>query len=301
MTCPCIASARAEAGEGAAVRGRRSSLRVCVGAAAMLAAMAADHARAADWPGDSPLRGSFFSSATTRWDGFHFGVQYGASNMNTDFGNSTSALVAYSLRNTVLENEFSPSSWTALPNNTITGQQYGAFLGYNWQWDQLVGGFDLGYNRTAGSFTASASDTIARQVTTSDLVNQAVTITAQSSLKLVDYATMRARAGYAFGQFLPYAFVGGAVGRFNYANTETTNVVGTPQAGSTVTAFNTTDTQTQSKDNAIVGGAVVGLGLDVALLPNVFLRGEWEFVAFAPVGGIRANFNTARVGIGMRF
>ena len=62
-----------------------------------------------------------------------------------------------------------------------------------------------------------------------------------------------------------------------------------------------TDTQSNSKNNAIIGGVAAGLGMDVALTPNVFLRGEWEFVAFGPVGGIRSNINTARVGLGVRF
>jgi outer membrane immunogenic protein len=41
--------------------------------------------------------------------------------------------------------------------------------------------------------------------------------------------------------------------------------------------------------------------VDVAVLPNVFLRAEWEYVAFAPVDGIRATLNTGRVGAGLRF
>ena len=41
--------------------------------------------------------------------------------------------------------------------------------------------------------------------------------------------------------------------------------------------------------------------MDVAILPNVFLRGEWEYVGFAQVGGIRTNINTGRVGIGVKF
>ncbi len=41
--------------------------------------------------------------------------------------------------------------------------------------------------------------------------------------------------------------------------------------------------------------------MDVALLPNVFVRGEWEYIAFAPVGGIRSNINTGRVGLGVKF
>ena len=45
--------------------------------------------------------------------------------------------------------------------------------------------------------------------------------TVTSQMKLIDYGTLRGRAGYAFGQFLPYAFFGGAVGRFNYSTSTT--------------------------------------------------------------------------------
>ena len=265
-------------------------------AALALLLIAPAGARAQDF-----LRGSLFNGAATRWDGVNFGVQLGLSNMNTDFGTSTSNLVAYSLRNTEVEDQFSPSSWTTLPANSTNGRQYGAFLGYNWQWDKLVIGFDAAYNYMS-TLQTSASDTISRQVVTSpDDVNNAVTITAQSSIKLIDYATMRARAGYVFGQFLPYAMIGGAVGRFNYANTATVNDVGTPPSGSSVLPFNTTDTESDSKNNAVVGGVLAGLGLDVAIVPNMFLRAEWEYIAFAPVGGIRTNINTGRVGIGVKF
>ena len=42
-------------------------------------------------------------------------------------------------------------------------------------------------------------------------------------------------------------------------------------------------------------------GMDVAVFQNVFLRGEWEFVAFAQFAGLRASMNTGRVAIGMKF
>jgi opacity protein-like surface antigen len=292
MTCLCPVNARAAR--------RRNHVRFFSRAlaVAMLLATAAP-ATAADWLDDT-LRGTFTSNGPARWDGIHFGATMGLSNMGTDFGSSSSQLIAYSLRNTTVQNEFSPSSWTTLPSNTTNGRQYSIFLGYNMQWNELVLGFDGSYNKPS-SLAASASDSIARQVTTSSLVNEALTITAQSSLKLIDYATMRARAGYAFGQFLPYAVVGAAVGRFNYATTATVHDVGTPLAGSTVTAFDTLDTQSSSKDGAITAGFVVGLGMDVAITPNVFLRGEWEYIGFAPISGIRAGLNTGRVGIGVRF
>ena len=57
----------------------------------------------------------------------------------------------------------------------------------------------------------------------------------------------------------------------------------------------------ESRDNAYTLGIVGGLGMDVAILPNVFVRGEWEYVYFTPVKGITSSVNTARVGLGIRF
>ena len=42
----------------------------------------------------------------------------------------------------------------------------------------------------------------------------------------------------------------------------------------------------------------VGLGVDVSILPNMFLRAEWEYVQFAPIHDIQVNINSARVGLG---
>jgi opacity protein-like surface antigen len=269
-------------------------------AAALLLALPQARALAADWP-EEILRGTFTSEPAVRWDGLSIGAQIGVSNLNTDFGNSTSSLIAYSLRNQTVQDQYQPSAWTTLPANTTNGQQYGAFLGYTMQWDQLVLGVDAAYNRPS-TLESSASDTIARQVVTQpDNINHGLTITARSTLKMVDYATMRVRAGYAVGQFLPFATVGAAVGRFNYTNTATIHHVGTPPGGSPIMPWDTTDVQSNSKNNAIVGGFTFGLGMDVAILPNVFLRGEWEFAAFAPVGGIRPAMNTGRVALGVRF
>jgi outer membrane immunogenic protein len=279
-------------------RARRRGASRHVGiAAGLLLAVAAGQARAADWLDDT-LRGSFSSPGYVRWDGLHLGAQIGLSNMNTNFGDSTSDQIAYVLRNTTLENEQSPSSWTTLPANTSSGRSYGAFLGYNWQWGEMVVGLDGAYTRFS-SLQTSASDSLTRVVTLSDNTTDSVTIDAQSSLKLVDYATLRARAGYAIGQFLPYAVLGVAVGRFSYSRNSTVTVDQTPLGGATQHIV--LPTQTDSKDNAISAGPLIGLGVDVAVLPNVFLRAEWEYAAFGRVGDMRATNNTGRVGLGVRF
>ena len=263
MICPCHVSAASS---------RRPALRACTALAVLLTSAMSEGARAADWVDDT-LRGSYSSKTPVRWDGIQFGASMGLSNMTTDFGSSSSELIAYSLRNTTLQAEAAPSSWTTLPTNTTNGRQYGLFIGYNMQWSELVLGFDIGYNKPS-SLEAHASDSIYRRTTTSDTFVNDVNSTAQSSLKLIDYATFRGRAGYSYGQFLPYFVLGGAVARVNYSTTATTTVSGNSP---TVPAPNNTygpitDVQTRGRDGAIIGGFVIGAGIDVAILPNLFLR-----------------------------
>jgi outer membrane immunogenic protein len=277
---------------------RAAARRVGMAAALCSAVLAASAggARAADWP----LRGSFEPSGYARWDGWQIGGQAGVASMRTDFANSAGAQVAFILRNTIQEAEFSPSSWTTVSPDTHTGQVYGAFLAYNMQWDRLVVGFDMGY-KYASSLSTTAADSISRQFVTSDNFDNQITIDARSTMQLVDYATLSGRAGYAFGNFLPYAVLGAAVGRFNYSTTVTVHSAGQPIPPAPGVAFDTTETSSVGKNNAIVGGVAAGLGVDWAVTPGMFMRLEWEYVAFSPVNGSRNNLNTANLGVGMRF
>ena len=282
----------------------RSAVRRCfaIASAAFIIAAPQGRAAAADLLGTPVLRGSLFDGYA-RWDGFYAGGHAGASSMWNDFGSAPSKQVTFALRNTTLETEQAPSNWTTLPASTTNSLQYGGFVGYNWQWDEVVLGLELGYSHMA-SMESSATDSISRVVPTSDGFQNTVNISAQSSISLIDYATLRGRAGYAFGSFLPYAVIGAAVGRFNYFTGTIVNVSGInptaiPPAQATYGPF--TFVNADAKDNAFAAGFVFGLGMDVLLAPNMFLRGEWEYVAFAPVGGIRTTVNALRAGFGVRF
>jgi opacity protein-like surface antigen len=127
-------------------------------------------------------------------------------------------------------------------------------------------------------------------------------VQASASLKLVDYATLRGRAGYAFGQFLPYAMLGVAVGRFDYTRSATVTASGVDISGGggRPYAFGP-ETQIDNKDDQFAVGAVAGLGMDVAIAPNIFLRGEWEYIFFSEINGMRPSLSTVRAGLGMRF
>lgn len=278
----------------------RRALPLC--AAVVLGVTLAPVANAADWPGEAPLRGSYQppAAAGVRWDGVNFGGHIGVGNMNTDFGSSNSAQVSYDLRNTTVGNEIHPETWTTLPTSTTNGRSFGGFLGYGVQWDDVVLGIDAAYNKVSG-FDQTEADSIGRQFSTSDGYTNQLTINTQSQVKLKDYATFRGRAGYAFGQFLPYAFAGVAVGRFDYSTTTRIQSSGQPGAGVPGSNYNSDNTYTDGKNNAFTAGFTGGLGLDVALTPNIFLRAEWEYIAFSQINGIRNTLNTGRVGVGVRF
>jgi len=257
-------------------------------------------AHAADFPDIAWLRGSV-PVGYARWDGLILGAEAGKSTMRADFGNATSSETAYILRNSTVEDEFQVSNWTALPNDTTNSTSYGGFIGYNIQMEQLVLGADVGYTRPS-SLQSAVSDSISRSVRTSDGYQNDVTVTAASSVKLVDFGTFRLRAGYAFGQFLPYAMIGAAVGRFNYTSSSTVTASGVDVSGGGGLPYSFgPQTDSEGQDNKFAAGFVAGLGVDVAVTPNVFVRGEWEYVGFASIGGIRTDVSTLRAGIGLRF
>ena len=55
------------------------------------------------------------------------------------------------------------------------------------------------------------------------------------------------------------------------------------------------------QNNALLWGYTVGAGLDWAVTRNIFVRGEFEFVQFAPISNIAVSVASGRVGGGLKF
>ena len=55
------------------------------------------------------------------------------------------------------------------------------------------------------------------------------------------------------------------------------------------------------QNNALLWGYSVGAGLDWAVTQHFFLRGEFEFVQFAPISSISLEIFSGRVGAGYKF
>lgn len=246
------------------------------------------------------------SPGYARWQGFYAGGQAGIGIAHADFSQATQSLVAFALRETALENQQHPSQWPVLGIADNKGSSIGGFVGYNSQWDDVVLGMELNYNRSGPS--ADAPNSPITRTTSAGGNAYIVTVSGSASLHITDMATARARAGWVIGNFLPYATIGFAVGRGDLARsatvsgTENPTTPPTPCNGSATppcTPFSFT--QSENKNSAFIYGWAVGGGIDYAILPNVFLRGEVEYVAFIPISGIGVTITTARAGAGIKF
>ncbi len=103
-----------------------------------------------------------------------------------------------------------------------------------------------------------------------------MTVQGSATARITDFGTFRLRGGWAAGPFLPYGFVAFALGRADVARSATVQYVRTdfPDQGTVPlppTTFGPV-TETDGRRGAFAYGAAAGLGVDVALLSNVFLR-----------------------------
>lgn len=249
---------------------------------------------------DTFLRGSqtVVNMGPTRWDGFYFGGQVGGAWSGTDFANSTKSLVAFILRNTTIEQENKVSDWTTLGKYDANGTSYGGFVGYQTQFDSAVVGIEANYNRT--NIAMAASDGLRRLFATSDGYNNDVQVTATSFIRITDYGTLRLKGGYAIDCFMPYGFVGVAIGRADVSRSARVIASGTDPTGvKPPYALDHTDVEAKTGDFAY--GYTAGFGMDYAVFQNFFVRGEYEYVNFGAFNDLKTHIHTARVAAGLKF
>jgi opacity protein-like surface antigen len=266
----------------------------------LLAAMmfgAVSGAQAADMP--DFLRGSLPSSPapSVNWQGFYAGGQgsFGTSNMN--FTGSTRTVAAALLANTAIEQGGQVSDWPVGGGKVSThGQGYGAFAGYNAQWDDVVLGIEANY--VHGKFGGSATGSMGRSFLDPLGYTDSITYDSTSSIAISDMGTLRIRGGYAVGSFLPYLFGGVALGQANI--TETAHIYGTQVNPAAVIPNIPVDlSATDGIYSHLIYGYSAGIGVDVMLCAGLFLRAEWEYVRFT--SQVDTNINTVRAGLGYKF
>ena len=289
-------------------------------AAVMLGTVSAAHA--ADMPDLPILRGGFtdgLSKTSHNWDGFYVGGHAGYTADATDFSQSVVGLTNYIFRDSVLQ---APTATWSLMNKTNTqSTNFGGFVGRNWQWYDAILSLEGTYshfNNMATSTSGANSLVIVNppgEVRAAGITNNyAVSLTGTAAAQVKDMITLRGRVGWDGGNFMPYAFMGAAVGRMDVSRTVTSvvslrqDVTTTDLFGNTTTTLGAwtpvpaqSGTQGQHRTNTFAVGWTAGLGFEYCIWDGLFARVEYEYVRFSPVMNTAVTLNNARLGVGYKF
>jgi outer membrane immunogenic protein len=227
----------------------------------------------------------------TRWQGFYFGGQIGYASSKIDFSGATESLIAFQLRDTALEQQQRISETDVLGTSKPSGTSYGGFIGYNFQFSDVIVGIDVHYNGT--NIFADAPVYPVGRATSAGGNDYTVILDGSGSMRITDYGSARFRAGWLVGNVLPYATLGFAFGR--------ADITRSVQIDLTENGIPMDFAMSETRKGRFIYGWSAGGGMDVLVMPNIFVRGEVEYISFAQAQGIEAQITTARLGAGFKF
>jgi opacity protein-like surface antigen len=243
----------------------------------------------------------------TRWSGFYGGGMIGEEFDGADFrkvGGSEITTISG------LDANFNGIPLTNFPRLTSLNTEapsYSAFIGYNYQFEAAVVGFELTFTKT--SFNASINDMESHsyfQTANNTLYTALYNVTTTAAARVEDYGTVRGRFGWAFGNLLPYGFGGVSIAQINAMKSVNINYFGVavPSASSPPPLpppIGGNWTLADQNNGKWYFGYVAGLGLDYALTQNLFLRGEYQFIQYGAPDNIRLSASSVRAGVGAKF
>ncbi|HET9584570.1 MAG TPA: outer membrane beta-barrel protein [Bradyrhizobium sp.] len=239
-------------------------------------------AQAADMPDLPFLRGSFtegLSATSVNWQGFYVGgqVSYGSVTSKVASGVNSDLQATFIPPNNVSYN------WQPLGSAHGNTTGYGAFVGYNSQWDDVVVGFEANYIHDG---FRSVTNSVGLRYEADNVTLQSVT-NSNATVKLSDFGSLRVRGGYVMGCFLPYLFAGTGLG--GQTVDRTVSASPDPLRPGTSAASKT----------KLVFGYSAGAGIDVMLVGGLFVRAEYEYRRVT--SDVESNINTVRAGLGYKF
>ena len=305
---------------------------------AILGLCGAGTAQAADLDYDY-LRGAEYDPAPAPvldWSGVYLGGHGGFTSGGLAQRNALQSTLAQAFSYSEVESEFGVSKILSLPGTRVKGASFGAFAGYNVQFDDIVLGIEADYTHT--DLNSWSTNSISRIMTTSSGNSEVVSLSGRSNTQIDDYGSIRARAGYAFGNLLPYVTGGLAIGRVtindtvavqNYGYSATTYAANqalttglpvgvynhgyasfnqnfplnrsTPAGQGAQTIPDGPAPLVANAKTKTIGGVALGFGLEYAVTSNILLRGEYQYVLFQSFNGHRAELNTIRGGAALKF
>ncbi len=257
-------------------------------------------AQAADLSDLPILRGGFtdgLTSTRVNWSGVYVGGHVSRGGADMDFTNASQDLLAKLLNNIDVETQFDISKWPVGERAHSSGTGYGGFVGYNLQWTDALLGVELNYTHGTLFGTSKGSQSRSFQFPTDYITTAA--ISSASSMRLTDYGSLRVRGGYSVGSFLPYAFIGVAMGQADITRRADATLDYLYVGTNGLPNLHASGFLTDNANSHFVTGFAAGMGVDWMMCAGLFLRAEWEYLRFT--SKVDTTVNTARVGIGYKF
>lgn len=248
-----------------------------------------------------PLRGSYGGLVPlVSWQGGYFAGHAGTSLSRLEANGAIGEPIAHHFRGTEELQVFRLGELLDPRLSSERDVTYGALAGYNFQIGEAVLGIEADF--TIGRLVWSGRDEIGRRAPLSDDWIGEALLGGTADAELTKWATLRARAGYTIGAFLPFVTGGIAVGEYEVSSSADVRIdyIDNGDEPRPPRQPSTPPPLTVSKSGygfGLAGGA----GLDVALTENVFLRGEWQYVFFPDLGGAELSMNTVRGAAGVKF
>lgn len=321
-----------------------------IGAMALVAAVAAP-ALAADYP---VLRGSQFDDTPARdfgevapsWGGLYVGGTANFINSSFDARVQSLALNRDAFHQRSIGDQV--SGLVQLGKKGRDRTQFGGFAGYNFGFGDVILGLEAEYQKAdlqsddirsdsrifqgiksgnlSGGFITGSHPLVAMDPGSIYEIEPLRTettarVTIRSQNEIRDFGVIKARAGYAFGNFMPFLSIGAAAAKintkasladYNYTD-QHYNIYSTRinSEGDRVRDAMITRHQTQIDSeyprpttiykSGYVPGLALGGGIDALLGEHVLLRAEVQRIYFSDFKGVEATVDTARVGAGIKF
>jgi outer membrane immunogenic protein len=299
--------------------------------------LAGSPALAADFP---MLRGSQIdlpppqhsnTQSAPDWGGFYFGGFGSLTSIKSDF---TDVAPVYS-RQVFNGLALAPQGTTLLTLGKSGDDKiaFGGYAGYNLMFGDIMVGVEADYTRSRlktridNSITATyanlVSNTLASTASYEPQGTQTdLTVVGRGRAEIQDFGTVRARFGYAFGNFMPFMTGGVALGRYKTDNNvtqtntyynvgqayNTVNIVGVPTRttanGGVVRSLPPIFVGTSSAGTPKSGyavGVAMGVGVEALLTDNIMLRAEYQRIYFGDISNTSVSLDQARVGAAVKF
>lgn len=274
-------------------------------------AHAADLASTFQWPWAQP--DVYSDIPTYDWTGGYVAIMGGYNSSSITHGDLAATMVDRAFPDWKYGDKAKELAKASANDMTANAGIYSLHAGINMMSQRVVYGAELEYGRFSPAMGANSSFDWARQIDKETTTNSAgksivdfisVRTAYTNKTQIEDFGLINARAGYAYGRFMPYALVGLGVTRVKIVSTmnareghrvEVDNVYSPSLSWQT-----NYPTATLAKD-AYAATVSLGLGFEYAFTDNVLLRAQYNYMTSGQVKGEGLSSNMARGGLALKF